>query len=491
MKETNNLEDIDSLNPTNWDEMRALGHEMVDDMVTFLQTIHEQPCWKEIPTEVKQHLEEDIPLVPSDAKEVYEEFKRYILPYHKGNIHPRFWAWIQGTGTLMGAYSEMLAATMNPNVTIGDHSAMYVDKQVVKWCKQLLDYPQTASGILLSGGSMANITGITVARNFHVKFVREEGIQNREQQLILYCSEETHSCITKAAEIIGLGNKSVRKIKTNQGFQMDIDSLLTQLKLDLGNGLKPFCIVATAGTVNTGAIDPLEEIYEVCQKYGLWLHIDGAYGALAKLDPKFKDQLAYIEKADSVAFDLHKWLHIPYELGCLLVKDAKVHRDTFAITPNYLLQTERGLAGGLDSVNNYGFELSRGFKALKVWMSLKESGINKYAELITKNNEQAEYLGNEVIKHKKLKLLTPVTMSIVCFQYVKDSLTQEETNNINQEIIIQLQEQGIASPSSTILHGNYCIRVCIVNHKTKKNDLDELIHWVLKIGNEISEKLEF
>lgn len=489
MKTIQELKDIGDLNPDNWDEIRDLGYEMVNDMITYLQNINNEPSWKEIPQEVKQYLEEDIPQNSKHPKEVYKEFKQFILPYPKGNIHPRFWAWVQGTGTITSAFSEMLAATMNPNVTIGEHSSMYVDKQVVKWCKQMLNFPETSSGILLSGGSMANITGLTIARNFHAQSLRENGIQKEEKQLVLYCSGETHSCITKAAEIIGLGTKSVRKIKTNEYFQMDIDCLLKELKLDLKNGLKPFCIVATTGTVNTGAIDPLEDIHKICLQYNLWFHIDGAYGALAKLDPKLANKLSYIERADSVAFDLHKWLHIPYELGCLLVKNAKAHRDTFAITPNYLLQTERGLAGGLDSINNYGFELSRGFKALKVWMSLKEFGINKYAELIAKNNEQAEYLGNMVAEHQQLKLLTPVTMSIVCFQFVKDGISDEITNKVNEEIIIRLQEQGIASPSSTILNGKYCMRVCIVNHKTKKNDLDELISWSVKIGNQVVQEI--
>ncbi|CAM1342991.1 pyridoxal phosphate-dependent decarboxylase family protein [Tenacibaculum amylolyticum] len=486
---TKKLEDIHGLTPHNWEEIKNLGYEMVDDMVSYLQNIQEQPSWKEIPQNVKLHFEEDIPQNPQNPKSVYQEFKEFILPFPKGNIHPRFWAWVQGTGTITAAFSEMLATTMNPNVTIGEHAAMYVDKQVVKWCKQMLNYPETASGILLSGGSMANITGLTVARNFHNPSVRAYGIQHHKKQMVLYCSEETHSCITKAAEIIGLGNKSVRKIITNEHFQMDINELKKQIALDLQAGFQPFCIVATTGTVNTGAIDPLKEIYELCKTFNLWFHIDGAYGALAKLDPKFTEQLAYIEKADSVAFDLHKWLHIPYELGCLLVKNAEAHRASFAITPNYLLQTKRGLAGGLDSINNYGFELSRGFKALKVWMNLKEYGIHKYAALIAKNNEQAQYLGKLVSGSKQLKLLTPVTMSIVCFQFIHKQANIQTINKLNEEIIIRLQEQGIASPSSTILKGNYCIRVCIVNHKTKKNDLDELFLWVIKIGNQIVKEI--
>ncbi|WP_431165155.1 pyridoxal phosphate-dependent decarboxylase family protein [Tenacibaculum halocynthiae] len=342
MKSNNNLEDINGLDPESWEEMRELGHQMIDDMISFLKNIHHEPSWKEIPEDTKAYFKEDLPEVPQNSKKVYQEFKRYILPYNKGNIHPRFFAWVQGSGTLMGAYSEMLAAVMNPNVTIGEHAAMYVDEQVVKWCKQMLNYPNSSSGILLSGGSMANITGLTVARNSHANSIREYGIQKNNKKLVVYCSEETHSCITKAAEIIGIGNKFVRKIKTNSEYEMDCDKLLEQLLLDIKEGLQPFCIVATTGTVNTGAIDPLEDIYNICKKYNLWLHIDGAYGALAKLDPNIAPKLKYIELADSVAFDLHKWLHVPYELGCLLVKDADNHRSTFAITPNYLLQTERG-----------------------------------------------------------------------------------------------------------------------------------------------------
>ncbi|WP_299133859.1 aminotransferase class V-fold PLP-dependent enzyme [uncultured Tenacibaculum sp.] len=485
MKSNNNLEDINGLDPENWEEMRELGHQMIDDMISFLKKIHLEPSWKEIPKDTKAYFKEDLPVEPQNSKKVYQDFKRYILPYHKGNIHPRFFAWVQGSGTLMGAYSEMLAAVMNPNVTIGEHAAMYVDEQVVKWCKQMLNYPNSSSGILLSGGSMANITGLTVARNAHSNLIREHGIQKNSKKLVVYCSEETHSCITKAAEIIGIGNKFVRKIKTNSEYEMDCDKLLEQLLLDIKEGLQPFCIVATTGTVNTGAIDPLEDIYNICKKYNLWLHIDGAYGALAKLDPNIAPKLKYIELADSVAFDLHKWLHVPYELGCLLVKDADTHRSTFAITPNYLLQTGRGLAGGLDAINNYGFELSRSFKALKVWMSLKETGIKKHAQLISKNNEQAKYLESKILKSNELEILAPVTMSIVCFRYFNKKLSMEKINKLNEEIIIQLQEKGIASPSSTILNDKYCIRVCIVNHKTKKEDLDFLISGVIQLGSEI------
>ncbi len=475
-----------TLDPENWAAMEKLAVQMVGDMMAYLQGLEEQPSWGPIPMEVKQYLKQDIPLTPQAPEEVYKEFKENILPFNKGNIHPRFFAWVQGTGTPLGALADLLASTMNPNVTIGEHAPMYVDKQVVEWCKQLLNYPKDSSGILVSGGSMANITALTVARNSFLGLsIREEGLVQINKQLVIYCSTETHSCILKAAEILGIGSNYVRKIAVNSSFEMNTEELVATIKKDQTDGLTPFAVVATTGTVNTGAIDPLESIYNICQEFNLWMHIDGAYGALAKLDKQYEAALKYIEKADSVAFDLHKWLFIPYEVGCTLIKDAKAHRASFAITPNYLLQTERGLAGGLDSINNYGFELSRGFKALKVWMSLKEHGRDKYAQLITQNNRQATYLANIIRQKASLELVAPVSMSIVCYRFIAPQLSEDQLNQLNEEILLQLQEKGIASPSSTILNGKYCIRVCIVNHRTVNADLDVLIEKTLEIGEAV------
>ncbi|MCZ8134580.1 MAG: aminotransferase class V-fold PLP-dependent enzyme, partial [Algoriphagus sp.] len=397
-----------------------------------------------------------------------------------------FFAWIQGTGTPMGVLADLLASGMNPNTTIGEHSAMYVDRQVVNWCKQLMNFPPEASGILVSGGSMANITALTVARNsFREEKIRQRGLKAASAQLVLYCSVETHSCIQKAAEIIGLGTDAVRKIGVNERFEMNIEELEAQIQADLSKGFLPFCIVGTSGTVNTGAIDPMEELLTISRKYGLWFHVDGAYGALAKLDPNYSDRLKAIEEADSLAFDLHKWLYVPYEVGCTLIRDSKKHREAFAITPNYLLQESRGLSGGLDSINNYGFELSRGFKALKIWMSLKEQGREKYAQMISQNNRQAEYLAELVRNQDELELTAPVSMSITCFRMVKEGWSEDELRKLNREILLRLQEEGIASPSSTILNGKYTLRIANVNQRTRLEDMDLLVKEVLRIGQEI------
>lgn len=475
-----------TLDPENWDAMRQLGHQMIDDLFDYWQNIREEKIWKPIPAEVKEFLDQPIPEKGQNPDDVYREFKQNIFPYNKGNVHPRFFAWIQGTGTPLGVLADLLASGMNPNVAIGEHSAMYVDRQVVNWCKELMNFPADASGILVSGGSMANITALTVARNsFRDEKIREKGLKAASAQLVLYCSVETHSCIQKAAEVIGLGTEAVRKIGVNDQYELDTYALKAQIELDIEAGLLPFCIVGTSGTVNTGAIDPLDELLAISKKYGMWFHIDGAYGALAKLDPKYSGRLKAIEEADSLAFDLHKWLYVPYEVGCTLIRDAKKHRESFSITPNYLIQENRGLSGGLDSINNYGFELSRGFKALKIWMSLKEHGREKYAQMIAQNNRQAEYLADLVKDSPELELMAPVSMSITCFRMVKSGYSENQLRDLNREILLRLQEEGIASPSSTILNGKYTLRVANVNQRTRMEDMDLLVSEVLRIGAEI------
>ena len=479
------LSNVVSLDPTSWEETRKLGHKMVDEMMDHLQNIRSEPSWRTIPEVTKEFLKGGIPQTPESIAEIYDEFKKHVLPYPSGNIHPRFWAWVQGTGTPFGVLAEMLAATMNSNTAIGEHSAMYVEQQVLDWCKEMLNYPKTASGILVSGGSMANITALMVARNQQTGTnVRKEGVRSVKGNMVLYCSTETHSCIEKAAEVMGIGSGSVRKIGVDENYRIRLNELAAAIESDIASGNTPFCVVGNAGTVNTGAIDPLDDLLSVCRKYNLWFHIDGAFGALAKMVPEYSEKLKAIEEADSVAFDLHKWMYMPYDVGCTLVRNSGAHRNAYAVEANYLLNHERGLAAGPDPMGNYGLELSRGFKALKVWMSLKEHGIQKYAAAIRQNIAQAFYLGELVAKEERLELLTPVSMNVVCFRYRRDGLSADR---LNKEIVMTLQEQGIASPSSTILGGRYAIRVANTNHRSRKEDFEVLIRETIRIGDGLAD----
>jgi aromatic-L-amino-acid/L-tryptophan decarboxylase len=478
-----------TLDPENSVSLRRLAHQMVDDMFDYLSNLHQRPVWQAVPETTKKLAKESLPLKGQPADSVYESFKQHILPYAMGTVHPRFWAYAGGTGSHLAMMADMLAAGMNSNVTNGDHAAMYIDQQVIEWSKEMLGFPQTGGGMLVSGCSMANITAIVVARNAFNKNIRAQGI---EQKLVVYASVETHCSVQKAVEIAGIGAKGLRKIPVDKDFRMDINALQLQIAIDKKEGNLPFCIVANVGTVSTGAMDPLDELAAICKKEKFWLHIDGAFGALAKLAPAYKTQLKAIEIADSVAFDFHKWMYIPYEVGCILFKNKELQRNSFAITPPYLLRHERGLAAGPEGLNNYGIELSRGFKALKIWMSLKEHGIEKFSQLIQQNINQVLYLQTLIQKQPQLEMLTPVTLNIACFRYkpLKFNASVGELNRLNKEIVMQLHEKGLAAPSYTILDGNYVIRVANLNHRSTQSDFEVFVKEVIRLGDTIAESFK-
>ncbi|HTP11071.1 MAG TPA: pyridoxal-dependent decarboxylase, partial [Anaerolineae bacterium] len=346
------FEPEETLDPQNWDAMRALGHRMVDDMLTYLQTVRDRPVWQPTPDHVKQHLHAPLPVEPQGAAVAYQDFVDHILPYPLGNIHPRFWGWVMGTGTPLGVLAEMLAATMNPNLGGGDHVANDVERQVLDWCKEMLGFPQDASGILVSGGSMANFVGLTVARNTLAGFdVRAKGVAASAQPLTFYGSVEMHSCLQKAVELLGLGNEALRRIPVNAAYQIDLDALDRAIQADRAAGYRPIGVIGNAGTVNTGAIDDLNSIADLCQREKLWFHVDGAFGALAAVSPELRPLLRGMERADSIAFDLHKWMYMPFEAGCTLVRSEQAHRYAFSLTPEYLSHFERGAAGGSNWFN--------------------------------------------------------------------------------------------------------------------------------------------
>ena len=475
-----------SLDPQDWEAMRQLGHRMVDDMMDYLQGIGDQPAWRPIPEEVVEGFRKPLPQLPQDASSVYEDFVRQVLPYNCNNVHPRFWAWVQGTGTPFGMLADMLASGMNPNVAIGDHAALYVERQVLDWSKEIFGFPATASGILLSGGSIANITALLVARHSFNRQIKQKGLGAVKGQLIVYGSVETHNCVGKAVEVIGVGSENFRKVPVDEGYRIRKDALLQMIREDRAAGHLPFCLVGNAGTVNTGAVDDLAGLAEIAKEEGLWFHVDGAFGSVPKICPEYGDLLKGLEEADSLSFDFHKWFYVNYEVACVLIKDAAAHREAFASSVNYLLAHERGLSGGPDPFGNYGMELSRGFKALKVWMLLKEHGIQEYAQQVRQNLAQCQYLGELVKKSPELELLTEVSLNIVCYRYNPGGLSGEELNKLNKEILMQLHERGIAAPSYTILEGRYAIRVANTNYRSKKEDFDALADASLRIGRQLA-----
>lgn len=476
----------ESLDPKDWDELRALGHRMVDDMLTYLQTVRDRPVWQPIPAEVKEHLQQPLPGEPQGADEAYQDFVTNVLPHPLGNIHPRFWGWVIGTGTPFGALAEMLAATMNPNMGGGDHVPNYVERQVLDWCKEMLDFPPDASGLLVSGGSMANFVGLAVARNSRAGFdIRAQGVAAAPKPMTFYGSIEMHSCLQKAVELLGLGNDALRRIPVNADYQIDLDALDRAIQSDRAAGYQPIGVIGNAGTVNTGAIDDLNAIADLCQREKLWFHIDGAFGALAAVSPELRPLLKGMERADSIAFDLHKWMYMPIEVGCTLVRSEEAHRHAFSVTPEYLSHFERGVAGGTRWFNEYGLQLTRGFRALKVWLSIKEHGIDKYGRLIKQNVDQCRYLVELIESTPELELMAPAPLNIVCFRYRAAGLDDNTLDQLNQQIMFELHEQGIAAPTYTTLNGKFAIRVAHTNHRTRREDFEVLVREVVRLGNEL------
>jgi aromatic-L-amino-acid decarboxylase len=443
--------------------------------------VRERPVWQPVPEKVKEHLRQPLPLQGQGAESAYTDFRQHVLPHPMGNIHPRFWGWVIGTGTPFGALAEMMAAAMNPNVGGCDQSAVYVEEQVLGWCKEMLGYPNDASGLLVSGGSMANVVGLTVARNTKAGFdVAREGVGAAPRRLTMYGSVEIHSSLQKAVEMLGIGDDGLRRIPVNSEFQIDLAALIAAIKEDRERGFQPCCVIGNAGTVNTGAIDDLDKLADICEAEDLWLHVDGAFGALLK----------GMERADSLAFDLHKWMYMPYEAGCILVRHAAEHHRAFSVPGAYLAHAKRGLSAGTMWYSEYGVQLSRTFRALKIWMLMKEHGLEKYGRIIRQNVEQARYLAALIEAQPELELLAPVPLNIVCYRYADKALDERQLNELNEELLAELQESGVAVPSNTILDGRYALRVAITNHRSRREDFDLLIEKTLEFARRLMSRTE-
>jgi glutamate/tyrosine decarboxylase-like PLP-dependent enzyme len=476
----------ETLDPEDWGATEALSHQIVGDAVRYLRDIRERPPWQAMPAEVREVFTEPLPSGPSPLTAVYRSVTENLMPYPMGNVHPRFWSWYMGSSNIAGALGDFLAAVQGSNLGGGNHAAALMDQQVVGWCKQMIGFPASASGTLESGGSMANLIGLTVARNVKAGVdVRECGVAAIPRQLRFYASDQVHSCHRKALEALGLGNRALRRIPTDDSMRIDVAALRMAIWEDRAAGLRPACIIGTAGTVNSGAIDDLDALASLAVEEELWFHVDGCIGALAAIAPANRHLVSGIERADSVALDPHKWLHAPFEVGCALVRDPEAHHGAFAVTPEYLESSPRGLAAAA-WLHEYGLQTTRGFRALKVWMAIKQHGIEKFGRLIDQNIAQAHYLSDLIDAEPTLERLTPTTLNIVCFACRSDDADPEVIKALNVEIMLRLQEEGIAVLSDTTIAGHHCLRVAITNHRTRRADLDVLVREVVRLRSVIS-----
>jgi aromatic-L-amino-acid decarboxylase len=460
----------------------------VDQCIDHMRGVRERPVWEPVPEAIKAGFREGLPDDGEPVDDLLSQFERSILPFGTGNTHPRFFGWVHGSGNVAGVLGEMLAAFMNCNAGGRDHIAVYVERQVVDWCKEIFCFPDSSSGILTSGTSMGTLIALTVARNVKAKAdVQQVGLTGLPKRLVGYTSSESHSCIAKTFELLGLGREALRLVPVDANYCMEVGSLTRMIEADRAGGLEPFAVIASAGTVNTGAIDDLTRIADLCREQELWMHVDGAFGGLAILTPKFRERLEPISRADSVAFDFHKWLHVPYDAGGVLLKDEEAHRKAFSAKREYLTMLQRGLAGGGPWYCEYGPELSRGFRALKIWFTIKAYGIQRLAELIARNCDQARHLAAMIRESSHLQLLADVTLNSVCFRFIVQGITDSELDMLNGTIVADLLLQGIAAPSTTRIQNNTAIRVAITNHRTTLEDLDVLVGEVCRLGNTASE----
>jgi glutamate/tyrosine decarboxylase-like PLP-dependent enzyme len=475
----------ETLDPEDWEEMRQLGHRMVDDIIDGFQTLRDGPVWQTVPASIRERLRAPLPVEPIGPNIAYDEFRRYVSPYPRGNAHPRFWGWVNGSGLPLGVFADLLAAAMNPSVGGFENAATLVEEQVLEWLKTMLGFPATTSALLTSGCSMSNIIALAVARTAKAPVdVRRVGAAGVPRPMILYASSEVHSSVRKAVELLGLGSAALRIIPVDDDYRIDVKALERSIDLDHLEGSQPFCVIANAGTVNTGAIDDLARLSGVCAAHNLWLHVDGAFGSLAWLCPEMRPALEGLQRVDSLAFDLHKWMYLPYDVGCVFLRDAEAHRNAFAVTPTYLSRTASGPASHPTSFADCGIELTRRFRALKVWMALKAYGIRAFEHQIRENVNQAAYLARRIRSHPDLELAAPVPLNVVCFRYFTPDLSSEELDRFNEDLLIRLQTSGIALPSHTILNGRFVMRVAITNHRSEYGDFDVLVDAVARLGRE-------
>jgi len=467
-----------TLDPADWTAFRAQAHRMLDDMLDYARDIRDRPVWQPAPAEVRARFHSDLPEAPSELAAVHADFMRDILPYAAGNVHPGFMGWVHGGGTPVGMLAEMLSAGLNANLGGRDHAPIEVERQIVRWMRRIFGFPESATGLFVTGTSMANLIGVLIARDAELGFeVRCGGVAGSPKRLAAYASVAAHSCIAKALDIAGIGSDALRSIPVDRRHRISLDALREAIEEDRRTGRTPFLVVGTAGTVDTGAIDDLDALAGLCRGERLWFHVDGAYGALAMLAPDLAPRLAGIERADSLAFDFHKWGQVPYDAGFILVRDGVLHRNTFATSAPYLRKELRGLAAGAPWPCDYGPDLSRGFRALKTWFTLKVYGTAALGAVISRTCALARRLETLIAATPELELLAPVELNVVCYRY-----RSEDAQRINPRIVIELQESGAVAPSTTILDGRLAIRAAIVNHRTSPREIDLLVEKSVALG---------
>jgi aromatic-L-amino-acid/L-tryptophan decarboxylase len=480
-----------SLDPSA-DEIRRWGDAAVEAVATYLDSIRDRRVYPETSArQIREKLDRTLPEQGVDFSRLLEIFNDVLVPASRQNGHPRMFGYVQAPGTALAAFADLLASTLNANLTAwrSAPAAVELERLTIDWIKQILELEAHGAGLFVSGGSMANLAALAAARRAKAPAdLTSKGAQCLGQTMRVYISEETHHSIAKAAVLLGIGSDNVRTVGVDERFRIRIDDLIAKITEDLQAGHLPFCVVANAGTVATGAFDSLAEVSQVARRFNLWMHVDASYGGFAALADSAKHLFDALSKSDSVALDPHKWLYLPVDCGCVLYRDAEAARATFAHDAEYTRVLEQAPDEAF-AFWDYGPELSRRFRALKVWMMLKGIGLRALGAAIEKDLACARHLESLVKASDDFEMLAPVELSIFCFRYVpprlKRALTsadekerkriEEEVDALNERLLIRLQQDGSSYLSNARLRGRFSLRGCVINYRTTLRDLEILL----------------
>lgn len=477
------------------EEFKKIGYQLIETLSDFIDTIDEKPVTTgETPKQIQTVLgNASLPEHGTSVSELFSKTSDLLLNHSLLNGHPKFFGYITSSPAPIGALADLLAAVVNPNVgaNILSPMATAIEKQTVKWLAEFIGISSNCGGILVSGGNMANFTAFLAARTAKApKNLKEDGLANTQAEMVLYCSKATHTWVEKAAVLFGHGSKAIRWIPTDAENKMNTEILAQTINDDLLQEKKPFLVIGNAGDVSTGVVDNLSAIAAICRAHDLWFHIDGAYGIPAAVIPKYKNLFDGIQEADSIALDPHKWLYAPLEAGCTLIKNPQHLIDTYSSHPvyyNFSNQDDEPTTNYYE----YGFQNSRGFRALKVWMALQQVGKNGYIEMIAEDIALSELLFEEAKKHPELEAVTQ-NLSIATLRYIPTGFTQDETylNTLNEKLLNELQQGGEVFLSNAVVADKYCLRCCIVNFRTSRKDILEIVDIIVREGQKIHQILQ-
>ncbi|MDX1637360.1 MAG: pyridoxal-dependent decarboxylase [Balneolaceae bacterium] len=436
------------------------------------------------PAEIQQNFSDTIPEHGLEIDRLLEKVEKRVFGHATLNVGPHFYGYITGGGNQAAVLGEMLKAALNQN-NLKWHSSPVsteLEKLVCRWIAQFIGYPEDCGGVLLDGGSLANFECLAIARTVQSKTednIPENGLYQR-QPMTLYVSEEGHSSFDKAADILGMGKNHLRKVPADREFRVNIERMEQMILEDRERGYHPICAIGIAGTTNTGAVDDLKALAELCQRHNLWFHVDAAYGGPAAALPEYRRLFSGMEKADSLVVNPHKWMYVPFGAACVLVKDPDHMRKTFSLIPDYLASAP-GNRGKTDLME-YNLPLTKDFKALKVWMTIKAYGTQKLKQMVRADIEKAAYLTRLVTGHKQLELLAPVPLSIVCFRYRPGDMPAAKLDRVNDRLIAEIERDGRVFLTGTKINGQTALRACLINHLTKRRHLDRLVDIILELG---------